>query len=192
MTEWTRLVGVGLFTMNLDEGRLPVQVDVVRNLHNRLGPPDFSAAAMTGYYLALWHHDAPIIAQGKFAALSASPSHRAQMITLLDTQSLTEFEEVERALSGRDEFIGEGPWTDFGSRSVTVAASLSRISSIRIDPRWAATANPSDIAHDIIDCANQIRQQRPRFHEGGSWAHRSDDELEFELGEYKNYLMRNQ
>ncbi|WP_330229435.1 hypothetical protein OHA40_25730 [Nocardia sp. NBC_00508] len=189
MTEF-RLIGVGTFTMHLDEGRLPVDVDVSRNLHNRLDPPDFSAAAMTAYYQALWRHDAPIIAQGKFAALSASPSRRAQLITLLDTQSLAEFEAVERALRGGDEFIGHGPPTDFGSRSVTVAASLSRISSISIDPAWAATASPPYIAHDIIDCANQIRHQRPHFHEGGSWAHRSDDELEYELGEYENYLTR--
>ncbi|MGW4717472.1 hypothetical protein [Nocardia sp. NPDC004260] len=185
-----RLIGAGLFTMNLDDGRLPITVDADRNLHARLDPPDLSAAAMTCYYIALWRHDAPTIAQGKFAALSASPSRRAQMITLLDTQTLTEFETVERVVRGHDEFIGRGPWTDFGSHSVTVTASISRISSIDIDSKWAATVSPSYIAHDIIDCANQIRGQRPKFHEDGSWSQRSDDELEYELEEYKKYLMR--
>ncbi|BDT96783.1 hypothetical protein IFM12275_67590 [Nocardia sputorum] len=185
-----RLIGAGLFTMELDDGRLPIAVDADRNLHARLDPSDLSAAAMTCYYAALWRHDAPLIAQGRFTALSASPSRRRQLITLLDTQTLAEFEAVEQALRGHDLFIGQGPWTDFGSNSVTVTASISRITSIRIDSAWASTASPSYIAHDILDCANQIRRQRPRFHEDGSWSHRSDDELEYELGEYKKYLTR--
>ncbi|MBF6217890.1 hypothetical protein IU479_07180 [Nocardia abscessus] len=37
-----------LFTINLDEGRLPVDIDVSRNIHGRLEPPDLSAAAITG------------------------------------------------------------------------------------------------------------------------------------------------
>jgi hypothetical protein len=112
------------------------------------------------------------------------------LITLLDTRSLAEFEAVERSLGGRDKFTGQGPTTDFGAPSVTVTASISRIGSINIDPAWAATTRPAYIAHDLIDTANQIREQRPRFHERGSWANRSDDELEYELMEYKNYLMR--
>ncbi|WP_280244102.1 hypothetical protein [Nocardia abscessus] len=191
MSEFTRLVGVGLFTMNLDEGRLPVDVDVSRNIHDRLDPPDLSAAAMTGYYLALWRHDAPVIASGRWTELTVSPSRRTELITLLDTRALAEFEMVERSLRLSDEFVGRGPVTDFGAPSITMVASISRIGGIEIDPRWAATASPSYIAHDILDCANQIRQQRPRFHEDGPWADRTDDELEHELAEYKRYLMRN-
>ncbi|WP_433600796.1 hypothetical protein ACQPXH_02975 [Nocardia sp. CA-135953] len=67
----TSLVGVGLFEMTLDDGRLPVQVDVNRNLHSHLDARDFSTAAMTGYYKALWIRDAAIIATGNFSALSA-------------------------------------------------------------------------------------------------------------------------
>ncbi|MEV4239606.1 hypothetical protein AB0J47_30995 [Nocardia sp. NPDC049737] len=186
----TGLIGVGLFEMNLDDGRLPVNIDVNRNLHNRLDPQDFSVAAMTGYYVALWRHDAPIIKSGNWAALSTSPSRRAELIRLLDTQSLAEFEAVERALHLRDEFVGRGPITDFGTPSVTVTASIARISDININPRWAATVDPSYLAYDIVDCANQVRQQRPPFHEDGSWAARSDEELEYELAEYKDYLMR--
>jgi hypothetical protein len=156
--------------MNLDEGRLPIDVDVNRNIHDRLDPPDLSAAAMTGYYVALWRHDAPVIASGRWTELTVSPSRRMELITLLDTRSLAEFEMVERSLRLSDEFVGQGPVTDFGLPSITVVASISRISSIEIDPRWAATASPSYIAHDIVDCASQIRQQRPRFHEDGPWA----------------------
>ncbi|WP_280238969.1 hypothetical protein [Nocardia abscessus] len=191
MSEFTRLIGVGLFTMNLDDGRLPVDVEVNRNIHDRLDPPDLSAAAMTGYYVALWQHDAPVIASGRWTELTVSPSRRTELITLLDTRSLAEFEMVERSLRLSEEFVGRGPATDFGAPSITMVASISRIGGIEIDPRWAATASPPYIAHDILDCANQIRQQRPRFHEDGSWADRTDDELEHELAEYKRYLMRN-
>ncbi|WP_280253621.1 hypothetical protein [Nocardia abscessus] len=191
MSEFTRLIGVGLFTMNLDDGRLPVDVEVNRNIHDRLDPPDLSAAAMTGYYVALWQHDAPVIASGRWTELTVSPSRRTELITLLDTRSLAEFEMVERSLRLSEEFVGRGPVTDFGAPSITMVASISRIGGIEIDPRWAATAGPSYIAHDILDCANQIRQQRPRFHEDGSWSDRTDDELEHELAEYKRYLMRN-
>ncbi|WP_433661033.1 hypothetical protein ACQPW1_01805 [Nocardia sp. CA-128927] len=187
----TGLIGIGLFTMNLDEGRLPTDVEVSQNIHDRLDPPDLSEAAMTGYYVALWRHDAPVIASGRWTELTVSPSRRTELITLLDTRSRTEFEMVERSLRQGDEFVGRGPVTDFGVPSMTLAASLSRIASIEIDPRWAATASPSYIAYDILDCANQIRQQRPRFHEDGAWADRTDDELEHEFAEYKRYLMRN-
>ncbi|MEU7143504.1 hypothetical protein ABZ942_28955 [Nocardia sp. NPDC046473] len=187
----TGLIGIGLFTMKLDEGRLPVTVEVHRNIHDRLDPPDLSEAAMTGYYVALWQHDAPAIISGKWTELTVSPSRRAELITLLDTASLAEFELVEQSLRQSDEFVGRGPVTDSGAPSVTVFASISRISSIEIDPQWATTASPSYLAADILDCANQIRQQRPRFHEDGSWADRTDDELEHELAEYKSYLMRN-
>ncbi|MFI9405833.1 hypothetical protein [Nocardia sp. NPDC052316] len=162
-----------------------------RNITDRIDPRDLSAAAMTGYYVALWQHDAPVIASGRWTELTESPSRRAELITLLDTRSLDEFERVERSLRQSDEFIGQGPITDFGGPSITVSASISRISDIEINPRWAATVDASYLAHDIIDCANQIRQQRPRFHEDGSWADRTDDELEHELAEYKRYLMRN-
>ncbi|MFD6156933.1 hypothetical protein ACFWF7_04285 [Nocardia sp. NPDC060256] len=187
----TGLIGIGLFTMNLDHGRLPVAVEVNRNIHDRLDPPDLSEAAMTGYYVALWQHDAPTIASGRWTELTVSPSRRAELITLLDTRSLAEFEMVEQSVRQTDEFVGRGPVTDFGVPSITVVASLSRISSIEIDPRWAATTSPSYLGADILDCANQIRQQRPRFHEDGSWADRTDGELEHELAEYKSYLMRN-
>ncbi|MGQ4614748.1 hypothetical protein [Nocardia sp. R7R-8] len=184
------LIGVGLFTMSLDEGHLPIDVDVSRNIHDRLNPSDLSTAAMTGYFVALWRHDAPIITSGRWTELTVSPSRRIELITLLSTRSLAEFEMVERSLRLSDEFVGRGPVTDFGMPSIMMSASISRIGSIEIDPRWGATASPSYIAHDILDCANQIRQQRPRFHESGIWAHRTDDELEHELAEYKSYLMR--
>ncbi|WP_330253514.1 hypothetical protein OG874_02550 [Nocardia sp. NBC_00565] len=185
------LIGAGLFKMNLGDGRLPINIDVNRNLHDQLHPRDFSTAAMTGYYLALWEYDAPIIAQGKFAALSARPSRRAEIITLLETNSITEFDEVQEAALGRAEFVGHGPIAESGARTVTVAATISRISRIDIDPTWAASTTPYYISHDIIECVDQIRRKRPHFHEGGSWAHRSDDELENELREYQNYLTRN-
>ncbi|MEV6140363.1 hypothetical protein AB0L63_30845 [Nocardia sp. NPDC051990] len=69
----TGLIGAGMVSMKLDNDRLPIAIDIDRNLHNRLDPHDFSAAAMTGYYLALWARDAPIIARGKFSDLSAHP-----------------------------------------------------------------------------------------------------------------------
>ncbi|MGY4100308.1 hypothetical protein ACW2Q0_12250 [Nocardia sp. R16R-3T] len=187
----TSLIGVGLFEMTLDDGRLPVKVDVNRNLHSHLDARDFSTAAMTGYYKALWIRDAAIIATGNFSALSARPSRRAEIITLLDTQSLTELETIERAARGDGRFTGAAATTAFGMSSVTVTANLSRVLSISIDSRWAASTQPSYIAYDIVECANQIRQQRPEFHDNGSWADRDDEDLENELREYKIYLTRN-
>ncbi|WP_157129263.1 hypothetical protein [Nocardia amamiensis] len=184
------LLRAGLIEMTLDADRLPVRVEVNRNLHSRLEPENFSDAAMAGYYLALWKNDAPIIARGRFTELSVMPSRRAQIIALLGTRSRSQFEAVERVLRGRDEYTADGPRTSFGTHSVSVVASLSRISRIIISPDWAATAEPSYIAHDIVDCANRIRDRRPKFGEEGVWSHRSDDELERELAEYKNHLMR--
>ncbi|MGO4648808.1 hypothetical protein AB4305_28210 [Nocardia sp. 2YAB30] len=177
--------------MTLDNGRLPIKVDVNRSLHNRLDAREFAAAAMTGYYTALWRHDASTIATGNFRALSARPSRRAEIITMLNARTLAEFEAVERAAQGHGAYTGSAATTSFGLPSVTVSANLSRVLDITINARWAASTQPSYIAYDIIECANQIREQRPCFHEEGSWAHRSDDDLEHELQEYKTYLTRN-
>ncbi|QIS11166.1 hypothetical protein [Nocardia arthritidis] len=187
----TTLIGIGLFEMTLDDGRLPTRIDVNGSLHAQLESCNFSAAAMTGYYNALWKHDAAVIATGNFSALSVRPSRRAEMIALLNSKSLAEYELIERAAQGYCEFIGTGPTTDFELPSVTVTANMSRLLDIKIDVRWAASTQPSYIGYDIIECANQVRRQRPRFDEDGSWAQRDDEELEHELNEYRNYLTRN-
>ncbi|MEV6557148.1 hypothetical protein AB0M22_15615 [Nocardia sp. NPDC051756] len=184
------IIGAGLFQMILDDGRLPVQVNVDRNLHARLHPRDFAAAAMTGYYAALWRHDAPIISSGNWEMLSARPSRRSELIALLNTRSLAEFEMLERVLRGHGEFIGNGPLTEFGSPSIEISASISRIEKFDIHPGWAAGANPSDIGYDIIECANQIRDKRPHFHEGGAWSGHAVDQLEENLREYVKYLQK--
>ncbi|KAA8887891.1 hypothetical protein F3087_12385 [Nocardia colli] len=186
----TPLIGAGLFDMTLDEGHLPVHVDVNRTIHDKLEPQYFSAAAMTGYYAAFWRQESANIAGGNWSAFSAIPTRRAEIITLLDVQSLAEFEVVQRAAWGLAEFTGYGAMTDFGVSSLAVTADLGRITKIEIDQRWAATTQPSYIAYDILDAANQIREQRPRFHESGTWADRSDEDLEAEIREYKNYLTR--
>lgn len=184
------LLRAGLIEMTLDADRLPIRVEVNRNLHSRLDPGNISEAAMAGYYLALWKHDAPLITRGRFAELSVMPSRRAQIIALLGARSRSQFEAVERVLRGRDEYSANGPRTTFGTYSVTVVANLSRISRISISPEWATTVDPSYIANDILDCANQIRENRPKFSEEGAWSHCSDEELVRELAEYKDYLRR--
>ncbi|MEV6278037.1 hypothetical protein [Nocardia sp. NPDC051832] len=181
----------GMFEMTLDDRRLPVHVSVKRNIHSSLDPIHFSAAAMTGYTIALWKKLAPSIVQRDVAAASTLPSRRAKFIALLNAKSAAEFEVIENATWGNCNFIGSGPTTITGQPSVTAEAGLGSVSSIHIDPHWAATARPSDIAHDIVQCADQIRQQRPTFHEeGGSWAHLSDDELENQVREYRQFLTR--
>ncbi len=187
----TQLIGVGLFEMVLDGESLPIQVDVSRNLHAHLEPRDFSEAARTGYLVALWRHNAPIIARGDFTALSQRPPRRAELITLLDCQSLEQIESIESAAGGFTTYEAQGPTTDFGSPSMTVTAALRRLEDIRIDPNWAAATTPSYIGYDIVECANSIRAQRPKFHEDGTWAARTTEELEIELMEYKAYLQRN-
>ncbi|PXX68530.1 hypothetical protein DFR70_102212 [Nocardia tenerifensis] len=176
--------------MTLDDGNLPVHVEVDRNIHGKLEPQYFSAAAMTGYYAAFWRKYSADIADGKWDALSAIPSRRAEMITLLGAQSFAEFESIERAAWGLAEYRGYGAMTDFGVPSLAMTADLGRVGSIEIDVRWSASTLSSYISYDILEAANKIRQQRPMFHEGGTWSARTDDDLEVEVREYKNYLMR--
>lgn len=182
---------MGFFDFTLDETRLPTGIYVNPNLHRRLEPQQFSNAATAGYYEALWRIDGPKIFDGDLTKLSSIPSRRLEIIALLQSRSLAEFEELERAAWGNFECAGYGPKSSFGQPSVTVVADLARIKTIGIDPRWSSNAKPSDIGYDIIDCANQIRVRRPRYPGGGPWDRRTDDELETELREYKNYLARN-
>ncbi|MEU0506437.1 hypothetical protein [Nocardia sp. NPDC005998] len=185
------VIGAGLFEMTLDDGRLPVQVQVSRNLWSRLEPSEVSAAAMTGYWVAALYHDAPITRTGNYTALTARLPRRAELITLLNARSLAEYEALERVLYWHEEFTAHGPVTDFGFPSMSVTAGLGRISAITIDPRWAARTEPSYIGYDIIACANRIRQWRPKVPDEGSWAHRTDDELAQEVREYYASLTRN-
>lgn len=186
----TPLIGAGLFAMELDLERLPVRVIVSRHLNDELNPHDFSAAAMTGYIAAMWHHDAPAIERGDFKALSSRPPRRTQLITMLDSANATEVEAIEAAINGDVEYTATGPLTEYGEPSLRIRANLGRLTSINIDPRWASISDPAYIGYDLIECANEIRKQRPVFHDTGSWSIRSDEELEAELIEYNRYLGR--
>lgn len=187
------LFGAGIFTMRLDSRHLPVEVEINRGIHNRIAPGNFSAAAMTGYHLAMWGVSASVIAKkGLFSELSARPTRRNEMIALLEARSRPQFEFVERAVGGRAVFKADGPSTEYGTPSLSVVASLSWITSISIDPQWAATASAFHLRADILGCVDQIRRQRPTFGGSGSWATRTDEELERELRNYREYLMRSQ
>ena len=144
--------------MTLDDGRLPTAVEIGREIHGRVDPGEISNAVMTGYYLALWKHDAPAIARGDFEALSARPDRRTLLTALLNARTPEEYKAVERAVDGDIEFTGYGPMTDFGRPSMTVTAGLGRILSIEVDSRWAAATQSSYIGFDLIECANQIRR----------------------------------
>lgn len=183
--------GWELFEMQLDDGYLPTAVDVDRSLPDRLDPRQFAAAAIAAYQLSVWRRSAAAIARGDYAALDPYPSRRAQLITALDAGSYAEFQAIEHAMRGDSTFTGRGPITRFDRPSMTITAGLGYIHDIAVDSQWAASAPPYAIAADMVDCAGRIREQRPRFHETGSWSVRSDDELEYEVREYRAYLERN-
>jgi hypothetical protein len=179
-----------MFEMQLDDNYLPATIDVNRNLHSRIDSWQFSDAALTAYHMAVWRHDAPAIIRKDYAATYPYPTRRAQLMAQLDAGSLQELENLERAGRGDLIFEASGPVTDFGRPSVTVTANIAYVVSIAIDPQWAARVQPFAIGVDIIECAASIREQRPIYSETGSWAHRTDEELEGELREYLAYLRR--
>lgn len=175
-----------LFGMELDKWRLPVSVDVDRSLHQRRDPREFSVEAMRGYWVAFWRREAATIASGRWERLSLRPTRRAEGAALLGASTLAEFVTIEAA--GDSVYEAGGPATDFDTPSVTVRAELSGVTEILIDPRWAATAQPFEIGHDILACADQIRAQRPVFDEPSRWAELSDAELESEVAQHRLQL----
>ncbi|MBF6547025.1 hypothetical protein [Nocardia brasiliensis] len=175
-----------LIGIELDQWRLPVSVEVDRSLHQRRDPSQFSAEAMNGYWVAFWRREAATIASGQWERLSLRPSRRAQWAALLGASTLAEFVAIETA--GDSVYEAAGPVTDFDKPSVTVRAELSGLTEIFIDPRWAATALPFEIGHDILACADQIRAQRPVFDEPGRWADQSDAELESKVAQQRLQL----
>ncbi len=183
-------LGAGLFEMVLDEGRLPVDVDVNRHLHDRLDPRDFSAAAMTGYTVALLRQVEPYIMQPDSNALSSMPTRRAELITLLEASSLEEFEAIERAAWGLTTYSGRAERSGWDFPPVVLTARLGPVDRIDIDPRWAISKEPSYIGDGIVECADRIREQRPRFRVDTGSVHRADDELEAAVRERRSYFSR--
>ncbi|MFE9581567.1 hypothetical protein ACFYO1_34685 [Nocardia sp. NPDC006044] len=175
-----------LIGMELDRLRLPVKIEVDRSLHQRREPSQFSAEAMSGYWAAVWRQEAPTIASGQWERLSMRPTRRAKLVALLGASSSTEFAKIESA--GVSVYEASGPATEFDTPSVTVRAELSGLTEIVIEPRWASTAQPFEIGHDILTCIDEIRKQRPVFDESGQWAARSEDELESEVVQHRFYL----
>ncbi|AFU02901.1 hypothetical protein O3I_024750 [Nocardia brasiliensis ATCC 700358] len=175
-----------LIGMELDQWRLPLSVEVDRSLHQRRDPSEFSAEAMAGYWVAFWRREAATIASGQWERLSLRPTRRAQLAALLGASTLAEFATIETV--GDSVYEASGPATDFDTPSVTVRAEWSGVSEILIGPRWAATAQPFEIGHDILACADEIRAQRPVFDEPGRWADLSDAELESAVAQHRLQL----
>jgi hypothetical protein len=153
----------GVVTMRLDDGRLPIEVRIDPRIHDVLQPSELAVAIMTGYREALWRHDRPAIEAADFEALRSGPSHREIAVRLLTTLTLDEYREVRRSLIGAVEYRAFGRGLDRDDEpAMTLTADRSLIRAITIDADWGATANPFTLEYDILDCADQIRAQRPQ------------------------------
>lgn len=183
------VTGTGLITMKLDSDNLPTEVHVDRNIHYRISATGYSEAATTGYQLAIWDRAIPLLQRGgALSDLRSQQSRRLQMISLLETGSLQEFETLEDSFAGRSTFRADGPITHTGAPSMVLYANLSWIARIEISEEWAAQADPWHLAADIISCAKYIREQRPKYSQSSTWAIHSDNDLESELRKYRDYL----
>jgi hypothetical protein len=181
-----------LVRMRLDDTRLPIEVGIDARIHGILLPADFGDAIMAGYREAVWEHDRPAIEAADFEALRSGPSHREIAVRLLTTLTLDEYRDVRRSLIGALEYraFGRGLDRDDGP-ALTMTADRSLITGVTLDAEWAATANPFTLEYDILDCADQIRRQRPKGSTYDPYPAMSDAEIqELSLDHFATLLSR--
>lgn len=171
--------GASLVSMQIDEYRLPVRIDLDPRWTNTFSPHEYGASILSGYQLAMLRHNQDAFESGQLNRLTLRPSRRTQLLALLETSIWEEADDVRGTFSNRRIYEAFGAALDRADEpAVRVKADPSSLTSVWIDSGWGATASPYAIADDVLRCVDQIRSMRPRFDfEGSPFADLSEDEL---------------
>ncbi|MEU2103710.1 hypothetical protein [Nocardia sp. NPDC019255] len=152
-----------LVSVKIGEDCLPTEVKISRNWKGSWEPSRYAESIMTAYKYALYERQLRYAESGSIPE-STIPSLHDVAPALLRTRDTHDYQETFARLIGPVTYEAHGPGlTESDEPALTVTANERRIIAIRIDPRWAQSAEPFTIAHDIVACADRIRAMKPVF-----------------------------
>lgn len=180
--------------MHLDNGLLPVRVELSRQWNRYVEPQDSALELMRAYRAAITQRVAERCAASRtvpsLQSISdgAVPPRRTMLMVLLETDTWEQYQATSSALVGRGEYRAHSNAMIYGEPAIVVTADRVRLVSVTIRQDWAQRATPADIADEILWCAQQIRSMRPSLRVAGDYSRYSDEDLEFNLSRHSQRL----
>ena len=186
--------GSSFVTMHLDNGLLPVRVELSRQWSRYVEPQDSGLELMRAYQNAIAQRIAERCATSRtiptLQSISdgAVPPRRTMLMVLLETDSWEQYQATTSALVGRAEYRAHSNAMIYGEPAVVITADRVRLASITVRQDWAQRVMPEDIADEILWCAEQIRSLRPNLRVSKDYSRYSDEDLEFNLARHSQRL----
>ncbi|WP_405180342.1 hypothetical protein [Nocardia sp. NBC_01377] len=179
--------------VEVGEDRLPTVVHLGRSWGSSYTPSEYAASIMKGYRYALYERLMKLIDSGGSPAPVQLPL-RQIVPALLQTRSYEEYVAQYKKLFGVGEcYVAHGrDRNEFDEVVLTIRASRVELTEIWIDPQWAASVDSFTIAHDIVECADQIRSMKPALQHDMYLDQETDDELFTRLTRHQWYLLGNE
>ncbi|MGW6727289.1 hypothetical protein ACWF9G_15425 [Nocardia sp. NPDC055029] len=182
---WKRF-GSPFASMQVDRGLLPVVIDLDQKWNQRLQPNEYGPELVKAYDLAISQELSRILSSRRFRPDGSldldcgTPDRRAQLIALLETPRLSDYQEKLDAMIAKSEYQANGRILHSGEPVVLMTANRARISSINIRANWGDAIEPMALVDDLLWCADQIRRQRPKFTAWGDYSMYSISDLEYQ------------
>lgn len=181
-----------LIAVKIGEDCLPTEVKISRNWKDSWQPSRYADSIMTAYKYALYERQIRYAEAGSIPK-STMPSLHDVAPALLRTRDTHEYQETFARLIGPVTYQAHGSGlTESDEPALTVTANERRIIAIRIDPRWAQSAEPFTIAHDIVACADRIRAMKPVFVRDPHLDRESEADISKRLAEHIRQLTENE
>ncbi|MFD8245398.1 hypothetical protein [Nocardia sp. NPDC059691] len=181
-----------LVSVKIAEDCLPTEVKLSRNWKDNWEPSRYAESIMTAYKYALYERQIRYAESGSIPK-SGMPSLHDIAPALLRTRDTHEYQETFARLIGPVTYEAHGSGlTESDKPALTVTANERRIIAIRLDPRWAQSAEPFTIAHDIVACADQIRAMKPVFVRDPHLDQESEADISKRLAQHIRQLTENE
>lgn len=181
-----------LISVKVGEDCLPTEVKISRNWKDSWDPSRYAESILTAYNYALYERQLRYAESGSIPK-STMPSLHDIAPALLQTRDTHEYQETFARLIGPVTYEAHGSGLNESDEpALTVTANERRVVSIRLDPRWARSADPFTISHDIVACADQIRAMKPVFTRDPHLDQESEAEISKRLAEHIRKLTENE
>lgn len=178
-----------LVSVDVGPDRLPVRIKLGRDWKFAFAPAQYGQSILEAYRYGMYEWAAHTVESGELPPATV-PTLRAAAPLLLRTRSIDEYRDLYDQLFLETPREVYGPGRDaFGQPALRVRATWSKLISITIDPGWAAGTETDFIAHDILDCCQQIRAKKPRPVIDVQLERASDEELATQVLEHEQYLL---
>ncbi|MGY1895112.1 hypothetical protein [Nocardia gipuzkoensis] len=180
-----------LVKVELGSDRLPKKIELARGWKEAFEPSQYGRSIMDAYHCARFEMMMRYVNSG-IPPESTLPSLHDVTPLLLQTRTYEEYRELYNQLYLEKAFTVYGPgYNEFDEPALTVTATLCDLVSVEIDPGWARAIDANFIAQDIMECCDQVRDEKPKWIRDIYLDQESYRELAARLVRHERQLLRN-